>query len=869
MFNRNTSCRDCELGGAARSVCIPTRLHSGVQPQQSDKALLIVAQSPGPQEDHEDSNMVGRAGQCLTNVYLRPGRISDLADIFFANAVRCYVQPGSTVKKGWVKACHKYLESDIDNLQVMYREVVILCLGAAATSSVFGCSLSDAFKKQGTSVQWGDLGEGHHAWITKTFATYHPSHIDRPSTHSGDGRGQPHLIASVAGHMSLLRSYLMDGNPRFKWSTAKVKRFTTPDEALDHTKLEMLSLDTETYGFVAGYPKQTMFHPKKMVTVDGVRPQDILQSIALTWRVFGTPGQREGLQSTFLPWGSRSQRVLTQWILRLYADGGTLLGQNLPFDLQVLRFSWPPLRKLLSPPLRIFDLAIMNSLDDPERPEKSLKDLSMILGFGAYKEKTEKTDDRYPNRYDETLGRYNIEDTEKTFLCCEALSHFVNMNKYTGEFYSDVLWSIVEMSEAGLQLDEDGLRQYDGLLQKGVARIKEASVAGGVLAGGKGSVKSKRDFITRCFKLSAVTTAPSLTEKTREIQVTNEQIKTLLDEVPKHTSDHLALRRMAAVAKLSKLQTTFTGPLLRGGKRSGQMACRLIKGRAYPTWYPVPTTMKDEGGAVGGTRQARIVCRQPALQTCPSRIKKFWKSRFKDGRLLSIDASQIELRVAALLSGDKPLLDEFVREVDLHTSTALLFVEKGIIPWRDYEQKPKFWRAVGKEANFGLIYRIGPAGLVNTIHRRTGAIISTGMAKDIIDIYFKKHPRLWSWQEELIHTACTERVLHLPLVQVVRKFEGSATTIVSTYLNEIVNFPSQGTAALIVLSAQAQLHQYIRDHKLRARVVLNIYDSLYIDTPHNEVRLVRAGFPLLFNPPYLRDLCDLVGRTIPFTWEEN
>jgi len=134
-------CRLCELGGTARRTCIPTTGYSCVWPQSHLQALLVVGKAPGGAEDKIGLNFVGDSGHVLQNVYL--GReVPRSADIYFTNAVRCYLQAGVDAKPAHIKACRTYLEKDLTLLTTQYERVTILCVGAVATQSVSGMTLS-------------------------------------------------------------------------------------------------------------------------------------------------------------------------------------------------------------------------------------------------------------------------------------------------------------------------------------------------------------------------------------------------------------------------------------------------------------------------------------------------------------------------------------------------------------------------------------------------------------------------------------------------------------------------------------------------------------------------------------------------------
>lgn len=647
-----------------------------------------------------------------------------------------------------------------------------------------------------------------------------------------------------------------------------------------------LSIDLETYGKVEGLPPQTQFHPRKSMAVDGVRRADLIQCCGITHRVGGEPGDRNGLRSTVLPWDQRGRDCLLRWLKWVQEVDGTLLLMNAAFDIQFLRFCDHRIRKILQPPLKIWDLSVTNALNDPERPERSLKDVSLILGLGAY---TEKPEDRHPSKYSEALWEYVVEDTEKTLLSQEILEgrlekKGIPISPECRSFYNDTLWSLIGMSEAGVPMNLTLLRTLDGQLTRRRTTLWESCREAGFLLANKGRIKGsdkeKRAFMGAVFELDGMPTA-ELTD-TGKIKISDEQVMVAInalksgkvwDETGMVPDDpHIVhLRKLKAMrfhSKLQKLQGTYVGRLLRGGKTGPHNASRHVKGFVYPSWFPVPTQEKDSAGSEGGTRQLRLAARGPAIQTFPPLVKKCCQSRWRDGVLLGIDAKQLELRGAALLSGDPLMMEDYEKGRDPHWVTAELFVELGVIAGVDLARRPKFWRAVAKEVNFLVLYKGGVNRLQEVIVEKTGERIRVAQLQKIITGYYEAHQRLAEWQEETIEEVCRTHEYRVPLIGLGRVFEGTPSMVREVYTNEIVNIPVQATCAAIALSAQNDLRLWLTARKMRARIVKNVHDGIFPDCPREEVNMVRTeGVKVMENPTYYRQLCAHLGRSIPLVWD--
>lgn len=865
----NPDCTACPLHEAAQCVCIPMHLDggppivdsanvAGVSPAPSPvsgsrpHALYVLGQNPGAREDAVGRNFMGWSGDCLRNVYFPPEDITRGVDVYLANAVRCFVTPGATVPQKSIKACRNYTLHDLESLCAQYEgRVTVLCLGAVAVKSLLGLSLRKAMAQQGAlfAVKY-QLHAVNRLARLPVISTYHPAVL---AGGRADRSARTSLLEAVGSHMGLLRRTLDGDDITAAWVPGeRIETLTLPPE-----DLTFLSLDVETYGKVSSYPEQTMFHPAKMAAVDGVPIGKQLQTVALTFR--NAMGE---MSSRIIPWTTEGARNLAAWLMVLKRNKGTLLGQNVVFDIQVLRANWPLGRILLTEPIRLWDLAITNALDDPERPEKSLKALSVVLGMGAY---TEAPGDRHPNRFDEDLGKYNMEDTEKALRDHEVLVERVGgLTDDQYEFFSDVLWTLVEMSEAGTAIDVGAMTKYDALLDQGLKRI--VGDAKPLVISGKGSMGSIRGLLSECYEL--VGEVPLLTDKVAAISTSREQIERCLGFMPEgHHDLRLALRRVETFGRLQKIRSSYTRPLLYGGKQVHQMAARHVRGTVYPTWYPVPTTEKDEAGPVGGTQQGRVAARSPSTPTWPKKIKSFARSRFPGGRLAVADYTQIELYVAALLSNDARMIADFEVGMDRHMATAGLLVTSGCLTQAEFDQKPRVWRVIGKTINFAVLYKCGADKLLEIILEATGMLLKRDAMVAILEGFAERHKGFITWQNEWVETVVAQGWAKLPITGHIRRFPGGAAVVRGAYTNEICNMIVQGPAACIALSGQGSVRREIRAKKMTTRLIQNTYDSITADVPRVERRRMAAIWPLLANPPCYQKLCALLGRTLVLKYE--
>lgn len=149
-LERHSGCKNCDLHFTCKSVGIPTRYFGDGDPGGFDRALLVVGEAPGFNEDQDGCCWVGQAGQLLRKLYIRDVfGFHKKMDVWVGNVVRCRPPENDTPTEAQRRACLPYLKADVDYLQARYREVWILCCGAVAAWAFGFKSLSSAFKAQG------------------------------------------------------------------------------------------------------------------------------------------------------------------------------------------------------------------------------------------------------------------------------------------------------------------------------------------------------------------------------------------------------------------------------------------------------------------------------------------------------------------------------------------------------------------------------------------------------------------------------------------------------------------------------------------------------------------------------------------------
>jgi DNA polymerase-1 len=197
--------------------------------------------------------------------------------------------------------------------------------------------------------------------------------------------------------------------------------------------------------------------------------------------------------------------------------------------------------------------------------------------------------------------------------------------------------------------------------------------------------------------------------------------------------------------------------------------------------------------------------------------------------LLSVDYSQIELRVLAHISQEPTLLEAFRQNQDIHAATASIVYG---VPLNEvtYEQ-----RYFAKRVNFGLIYGMGAYRLARD------SDLTLAEAEAFIKTYFERLPRVQRYLEETKRLAREQgyvttlfgRRRYFPVLQ--RATERSDQVAVRQAEREAINMPIQGTAADIMKKAMIDLYDELRQRDLGARMILQVHDELVLEVPEHEV----------------------------------
>ncbi|MGI6375826.1 MAG: DNA polymerase I [Anaerolineae bacterium] len=266
-----------------------------------------------------------------------------------------------------------------------------------------------------------------------------------------------------------------------------------------------------------------------------------------------------------------------------------------------------------------------------------------------------------------------------------------------------------------------------------------------------------------------------------------------------------------------------------------------------------------------GTSTGRLSSSDPNLQNIPVRneLGRQIRGAFvaPPGHvLLSCDYSQVELRLLAHLSGDPEMTSAFLRDEDVHATTAAAVFG---VPLAEvtYAQ-----RSLAKAINFGLMYGMSSYGLA----ARTD--LSVPEAEQFIAAYFGRFRGVKAYLDETIRraneTGYVETVLGRRRYFPELMAQGANPNVKRAAERAAVNMPIQGSAADIIKIAMIRLHRLLHEQGLKSGMLVQIHDELMLEVPESELATVRELVPSTMQEAYQLTVPLKVDVSVGKTWLE-
>lgn len=226
------------------------------------------------------------------------------------------------------------------------------------------------------------------------------------------------------------------------------------------------------------------------------------------------------------------------------------------------------------------------------------------------------------------------------------------------------------------------------------------------------------------------------------------------------------------------------------------------------------------------TSTGRLSSSEPNLQNIPTRddygknLRKIFVSKFENGKIISADYNQIELRLLADMSGEEDLIESYKNGKDIHTLTASQIFRVPTL-YVTPEQ-----RREAKAVNFGIIYGISDYGLSQNIKS------SVERAKNYIKSYFKRYPNVKKFMDNNVAYAKEHgyAITKFGRIRKIPELKSSKYHTRAFGERVAMNMPLQGTASDIIKLAMIKVYNRMKNENLKSQLILQIHDELIVDT---------------------------------------
>ena len=389
---------------------------------------------------------------------------------------------------------------------------------------------------------------------------------------------------------------------------------------------------------------------------------------------------------------------------------------------------------------------------------------------------------------------YAAEDADITLQMYDNIGEHLKKQKSLEKVLKDIELPLIpvlsDMEQKGTVIDSDILSLQSKNLGQRINGLEEQAFSKAGKEFNLSSPKQLQEILFDEMNIPVIEKTPGGQPSTAE-SVLQELAKQY--ELPQVILEHRTL---------SKLKSTYTDRL------PEQISEKT--GRVHSTFHQAVTTT------------GRLSSSDPNLQNIPIKTEegRMIREAFvapKGFDLISIDYSQIELRIMAHLSKDESLITAFENGEDIHSATA-----KEVFGSADEQA-----RRSAKAINFGLIYGMSAFGLGKALG------VTRPEAADYIASYFGKYPGVKIYMDEMkakakdqgyVETAFGRR-LYLPGIH-------SGRTRMAAE-RAAINAPMQGTAADIMKLAMINMHDYIKGTGKDIHLILQVHDEVIVECPES------------------------------------
>ena len=353
------------------------------------------------------------------------------------------------------------------------------------------------------------------------------------------------------------------------------------------------------------------------------------------------------------------------------------------------------------------------------------------------------------------------------------------------------------MERKGIKIDVSYFKNYSSELEKELAKIEKAIYEE---AGEEFNINSPKQLGDILFvKMNLPSGKKTKTGYSTDVMV--------LEDLESYGYD--IARLLLDYRKLNKLKTTYVDTLP-----------NLVDSNSR-----IHTSFNQIGTATG-----RLSSSEPNLQNIPVKTDDGIKIRegFVAGEgkvLMSIDYSQVELRVLTSMSKDENLIEAYREEKDLHDLTA-----RRIFNLSDSDDVSREQRTIAKIINFSIIYGKTAFGLAKELK------IPVKDASEYIKKYFEQYPRVTTFEKEVIEFGEEHGYVKTLFgrKRYISGIDSKNKTIKAQAERMAVNTVIQGTAAEVLKKVMLKVYETLKD-KDDIALLLQVHDELIFEVEESSV----------------------------------
>ena len=390
--------------------------------------------------------------------------------------------------------------------------------------------------------------------------------------------------------------------------------------------------------------------------------------------------------------------------------------------------------------------------------------------------------------------------------------------------------SIIERN--GAKIDVEMLEEYSAELSKKINSLSKEAYA---LAGQEFNLDSPKQLVEILFNKQKL---PVLQKTPKGQPSTNEAIlQRLAEEYP-------LPKIIIQYRTLAKLKSTYTDSLTKLENEATK--------RIHTSYHQAVTST------------GRLSSANPNLQNIPIKTPEGRKIREafipeEGNSILSVDYSQIELRIMAHLSKDSSLCDAFLANLDVHSATAADVFDV------DLKDVTNDQRRAAKAINFGLMYGMSAFGLTKQIN------VSRAEAQTYLDEYFKKYKGVETYMQNIRDQAKKDlfvetimgRKLH------VADINSSNFRVRSAAERAAINAPLQGSAADIIKVAMINIQNWIFAKKPPIKMIMQVHDELIFEVQAENADILTEEVKDIMENAVKLDVPLLTEAGIGKNWNES